>query len=111
MGQREDLKHGMEKVEDLQARWQKRRMELEQRLDESWERLKAMQMEDDNRSEKDPSMVYDEIARLDRSISFLDRALMHLDDIERGEHMAEDVPLRPGSTSKAKEPGQHGQPD
>lgn len=100
MGDREDLVHGMRQVEDLQERWQKRRLELEQKLDESWARLKTLQLEDDNRTEKDTHAVYDQIARLDRSLSFLDRALMHLDDIERGEDVAMDVPLRPGSTTK-----------
>jgi hypothetical protein len=111
MGQREDLIHGMKRVEDLQERWQKRRVDLERRLDESWERLKAMQTEDDNQRPKDAQTVYNEITRLDRSISFLDRALMHLDDIERGEHVAEDVPLWPGSTAKSKQTGHHGPSD
>lgn len=108
MGEREDLKFGREQVADLEQRWQKRRKELEQKLDESWERLRARQLEQDGPEAKKVPDVYQQIARLDRSISYLDRALIHLDDIERGDGDAKDVPLRPASTPKQEEHPERG---
>lgn len=103
MGEREDLKVGRQKVADLEDRWQQRRKELEAKLDESWSRLKSMQLDENGPESKNTQDVYEQITRLDRSLSFLDRALVHLDDIERGESKAKDVPLRPASTAKAHE--------
>lgn len=97
---RNDLRHAMKKVEDLDERWQSRRVELENHLEEMWARLK----EDTEKSGEEARTpeIYHEISRLDRTISLINRALMHVDDLERGERQAKDVPLEPGSSDEER---------
>lgn len=100
--ERNDLRKAMKKVEDLDERWQSRRMELEVQLEEMWARLKADAGK--GGQEVETTDIYHEISRLDRTISLINRALMHVDDLDRGEKEAKDVPLKPASSP---EEGRH----
>lgn len=94
---RKDLLRARRELPDLNERWHKRRAEMEARLEDSWRMLRR------NGRTPDPeaSALYRRIARTDRVISFLDRALMHLDDIERDTHHAEGILMAPASSPRA----------
>lgn len=91
---RRDLAKARAALPNLEPIWQHRRvalegerdqvvMKLDQHLDESPKKAAEPQMAD----------VYRKLIRLDRSLWFLDRALMHLDDMDHKTQYAERIPL------------------
>jgi hypothetical protein len=96
---RKDLMRARHEVPDLQARWKSRRHELETQLEIALNRLDQNEGKSHSSTSREAPAIYRQIARMDRSISFLDRALVHLDDIERGTHHAESLQLRPASSA------------
>lgn len=95
---RKDLMRARQAVPDLQTRWHHRRQELENQLEIALDHLSGDHGKSHAANSREAPALYRKIARIDRSISFLDRALVHLDDIDKGTHHAQDLQLRPASS-------------
>ena len=103
---RKDLMRAKHAVPDLQERWTHRRHELETQLEIALNQLNSSEGKSQTASSREAPALYRQIARMDRSISFIDRALVHLDDIERGTHHADHLKLRPASSYQARKAAQ-----
>jgi hypothetical protein len=103
MMDREHLMKANRIVPDLNQKWQQRRQQMQMRLENAWSKLEGQGGVSGRRN---APVLYKEIVRTDRVISFLDRALVHLDDIERGTHHMEGLPIQPASSHTAAMPGQ-----
>lgn len=99
---RKDLMRARHAVPDLQTRWSHRRQELENQLEIALDNLAAHNGKSHAHSAREAPALYRKIARIDRSISLIDRALVHLDDIEKGTHHAQDLELAPASPYQSR---------
>ena len=81
---------------ELGELWEHRLLALERDREAAWADLRATPVLAPTDGEEDRARAtYQRIQRLDRSIAFLDRALLHLQDVERGTHFADRLPLGP----------------
>jgi hypothetical protein len=92
--ERKDLLRARQILPDLENRWKSRRMTLERRREIAFARLAQKDGRSHAAQKRNSAAIYHEIARIDRSLTFLDRALLHLDDMDQGTHFAERWPLR-----------------
>jgi hypothetical protein len=95
---REQLMKAKEIVPDLNDRWQQRRSQMQDRLENAWEKLGEENGGSPGAPRRLAPTLYKEIVRTDRVISFLDRALVHLDDIEHGTDLVEGMEIRPAAS-------------
>ena len=92
---RKDLLRAHQGFPQLSTRWRERRHRLDDERQRALKDLEARLTGLDRGDERNVPTLYHTIDRLDRSISFLDRALVHLDDLNHGTRHAADLPLRP----------------
>lgn len=96
--ERRDLVRARQILPDIERRWQDRRHRLALRLEEDWSRVDKNVGRKDVTARRDLPSLYKDIVRTDRVISFLDRALVHLNDIEHGTHHVDGMTMEPASS-------------
>lgn len=92
--ERRDLLKARQTLPDLETRWRDRRVTLTRRRELAFAQLDRRAQRSHAAQRRTASAIYQEIARIDRSLTFLDRALLHLDDMDQGTHYAERWPLK-----------------
>ena len=92
---RKDLIRATHVLPDIHEVWENRIQDLETERDRIWNDLKNATITTHKPDQPHVEKVTHDLERLDRSITFLDRALLHLDDLEKGTQKAADLPLRP----------------
>jgi hypothetical protein len=91
---RKDLLLARQRVPDLENRWRSRRATLERKRELAFARLDAKESRSHAAQKRASGALYNEIVRIDRSLTFLDRALLHLDDMDQGTHYAAKYSLK-----------------
>jgi hypothetical protein len=91
---RNDIIRAKEIVPELGDIWENKILTLEKERERAWNDLRRSVTFQGPEVDPVADDVYRRIQRMDRSIAFLDRALLHLTDVERGTHYADDLPLR-----------------